>query len=34
MLTHLEHLVVLLAGLIPHNSIHFLIITTDFVAVY
>ena len=29
-----EHLVVLLAGPIPHNSIHLLIITTDFVALY
>ena len=29
-----EHLVVLSAGLIPHNSIHLLIITTDFVALF
>ena len=29
-----EHLVVLLAGPIPHNSIHLLIITTDFVTLY
>ena len=29
-----EHLVVLSAGPIPHNSIHLLIITTDFVALY
>ena len=29
-----EHLVVLLAGLIPHNSMHLLIITADFVALY
>ena len=29
-----EHLVVLSAGSIPHNSIHLLIITTDFVALY
>ena len=29
-----EHLVVLSAGPIPHNSIHLLIVTTDFVALY
>ena len=29
-----EHLAVLSAGPIPHNSIHLLIITTDFVALY
>ena len=29
-----EHLVVLSAGPIPHNSIHLLIITTYFVALY
>ena len=29
-----EHLVVLSAGPIPHNSIHLLIITADFVALY
>ena len=29
-----EHLVALSAGPIPHNSIHLLIITTDFVALY
>ena len=29
-----EHLVVLSAGPIPHNSKHLLIITTDFVALY
>ena len=29
-----EHLVVLSAGPIPHNSIHLLIITTHFVALY
>ena len=29
-----EHLVVLLAGPISHNSIHLLIITTDFVTLY
>ena len=33
-LLNLEHLVVLLAGPIPHNSIHLLIITADFVALY
>ena len=32
MLTQSGHLVVLSAGPIPHNSIHLLIITTDFVA--
>ena len=31
-LTQSEHLVVLSAGPIPYNSIHLLIITTDFVA--
>ena len=34
MLTNPEHLVVLSAGPIPHNSIHLLIITADFVALY
>ena len=29
-----EHLVVLSAGPIPHNSMHLLIITADFVALY
>ena len=29
-----EHLVVLSAGPIPHNSIHLLIVTADFVALY
>ena len=29
-----EHLVVLSVGPIPHNSIHLLIITTDFVSLY
>ena len=29
-----EHLVVLSAGPIPHNNIHLLIVTTDFVALY
>ena len=29
-----EHLVMLSAGPIPHNSIHLLIITTDFVTLY
>ena len=29
-----QQLVVLSAGLIPHNSIHLLIITTDFIVLY
>ena len=33
-LLNLEHLVVLSAGPIPHNSIYLLRITTDFVALY